>query len=138
VRLGGAGLSAWRCACGYAAASREDLADHLGEQFIPADDAGAGGQAHAEGAREPDATGLARAGWECLGGFDAPDLAGFDAHLLAVFTPPSGIGADGRGHGQQEGSCSPERDPAQTEREHRGMALAWAERPATAVYGWLS
>jgi|tagenome__1003787_1003787.scaffolds.fasta_scaffold20769066_2 hypothetical protein len=94
-------MSACRCACGYEAASSEDLADHLGEQFIPADDTDAGGQVHAEAAREQGATELARAGWRCLCGFGAPDLAGFDAHLLAVFTPPDRIGADARRHAQQ-------------------------------------
>lgn len=94
-------MSACRCACGYKAASTADLTDHLGEQFIPADDTDAGGQVHAEATRERDATGLARADWKCLCGFGAPDLAGFDAHLLTVFTPPDGIGADGRRHHHQ-------------------------------------
>ncbi len=92
-------MSACRCACGYEAVSPEDLTDHLGEQFIPADDTAADGQVHAEGARDQDATGLAGADWRCLCGFGAPDLAGFDAHLVAVFTPPDCVGADGRRHG---------------------------------------
>lgn len=87
------------CACGYMAASPEDLTDHLGEQFIPADDTAADGRVHAETARDQDATEPARADWKCLCGFGAPDLADFDAHLVAVFTPPDGIGADGRRHG---------------------------------------
>jgi hypothetical protein len=94
-------MSACRCACGHEAASAEDLTDHLGEQFIPADDTDADGQVHAEATREQGATELARVDWRCLCGFGAPDLAGFDAHLLSVFTPPDGIGADGRRHHHQ-------------------------------------
>jgi hypothetical protein len=99
-------MSTCRCACGYEAASTEDLTDHLGEQFIPADDTDAGGQVHAEAVREQatteqGTTELARADWRCLCGFGAPDLPGFDAHLLAVFTPPDGIGADGHHHAWQ-------------------------------------
>jgi hypothetical protein len=93
-------MSSHLCACGYEAASFEDLTDHLGEQFVPADDTDANGQVHAEAAHDRDAAGLVGADWKCLCGFDASDLAGFDAHLLAVFTPSDGIGADGRRHGQ--------------------------------------
>ena len=94
-------MSACRCACGYQAASTDDLTDHLGEQFIPAGDTDAGGQVHAEAAREQGTAELARGDWKCLCGFGAPDPAGFDAHLLAVFTPPDEIGADGRRHHHQ-------------------------------------
>jgi hypothetical protein len=93
-------VSGSRCACGYRAVSPEDLTDHLGEQFIPADDTAADGQVHAEAVRDPEAPGLAPADWRCLCGFGAPDLAGFDTHLITVFTPPDGIGADRRRHGQ--------------------------------------
>jgi hypothetical protein len=82
------------CACGYKAESVDDLTDHLGEVFIPADDIGPGGQAHAEVARHPPATGTLT----CRCGFTVSDIAGFDQHLLDVFTPADRIGLDGKRH----------------------------------------
>jgi hypothetical protein len=84
------------CACGYPAASADELTEHLGEMFIPADDVASDGQRHAERFR-PDADGTL---WECLCGFPTVEMQAFDAHLLAVFTPPNGIGADGKHHAE--------------------------------------
>jgi hypothetical protein len=75
------------CTCGYEAEDINDLTDHLGEQFIPADDLAAGGRPHAEAARRT-----------CLCGFTAADSTGLDTHLLATFTPPDAVGPDGREH----------------------------------------
>jgi hypothetical protein len=87
-------MSACRCACGYEADGCDDLTDHLGEQFIPADDtapAGTalGGTVHAEAADDNRA---------CVCGFTAGSTPGLDAHLLEMFTPSDRIGADGRQH----------------------------------------
>jgi hypothetical protein len=81
------------CSCGYKADSVEDLTDHLGEMFIPASDIAPDGQVHAEAARPDPATGTLT----CRCGFTG-DIAGFDQHLLSVFTPDDQIGLDGRGH----------------------------------------
>lgn len=88
-----------QCACGFLAGTPEELADHLGEMFIPAGATPAGdmagdGQRHAE-LHRPGADGTF---WECLCGFATVEMRALDAHLLAVFTPPDGIGADGRYH----------------------------------------
>ena len=40
------------CACGYEPDGPRDMADHLGEMFIPFDDVAPDGQAHAEAARD--------------------------------------------------------------------------------------
>jgi hypothetical protein len=90
-------MDEYQCRCGYEATSGDELADHLGEQFIPADDTATDGQRHAELLR-PGADGTL---WECLCGFSTVEMPEVDAHLLAVFTPPGAIGADGRRHGQQ-------------------------------------
>jgi hypothetical protein len=82
------------CACGHAAASAEDLADHLGEQFIPPDDTASDGQRHAELVR-PGGDGTL---WECQCGFATVQMRALDAHLLLVFTPPDAVGPDGRVH----------------------------------------
>jgi len=88
-----------RCACGYEPAGPRDMADHLGEVFTPLDDVAADGRAHAEAAREVTFGSLA-----CVCGFvpagALPDSADeLDAHLLAAFTPPDGVGLDGQRHG---------------------------------------
>jgi hypothetical protein len=88
--------SGYQCACGHPAASADELAEHLGEMFIPADDMASDGQRHAELHRPATDATL----WECACGFTTVDMPAFDAHLLAIFTPPDGIGADGRHHGQ--------------------------------------
>ncbi len=77
------------CRCGFTAADSDELAEHLGEVFIPAGDVGPDGVAHAEDASDNRA---------CLCGFTGPDAAALDAHLLASFTPADGIGRDGRRH----------------------------------------
>jgi hypothetical protein len=82
------------CACGYKAESIEDLTDHLGEMFIPANDIAPDGQAHAEAARDTPVTGTLT----CRCGFTAIAIADFDQHLLHVFTPDDEIGLDGTRH----------------------------------------
>jgi hypothetical protein len=83
------------CACGHLAASADELAEHLGEMFIPADDVASDGQRHAELFR-PDADGTL---WVCTCGFTSVEMRAFDTHLLAIFIPADAIGADGRRHG---------------------------------------
>jgi hypothetical protein len=96
-------MSRHQCACGFLADAREELADHLGEMFVPADTSPAGdvasdSQRHAELSRR-DADGTL---WECLCGLVGAETQALDAHLLAVFTPPDGIGHDGRYHQGRE------------------------------------
>ena len=86
-------MTAHACTCGYKADSPEDLTDHLGEMFIPADDIAPDGQAHSEAARATPATGPLT----CQCGFTA-GIADFDQHLLNVFTPDDEIGLDGARH----------------------------------------
>lgn len=88
-------MSAYRCVCGYDAASSDDLTDHLGEQFIPADDTAPAGTTLA-GTVHAEAADHLRA---CLCGYTADSTGDMDGHLVAVFTPPDGIGTDGRRHG---------------------------------------
>jgi hypothetical protein len=90
-------VSELACGCGLVAADSDELADHLGQMFIPADDVGIDGRPHAERFR-PGADGSRRA---CLCGFAATGIAAFDAHLLAVFTPADGIGQDGQQHARR-------------------------------------
>jgi hypothetical protein len=94
-----------QCSCRYAA---EDagFAEHLGEVFIPADDIGTDGQAHAE--MSPDhvraASGRRGArslpGFTCLCGFFTEELAAFDDHLLAMFITADHVGTDGIRHAE--------------------------------------
>lgn len=85
------------CACGYEAATPADLADHLGEAFIPLDhDTGTDGRAHAERAR--DANQPRPAPLTCTCGHAAPDPTGLDEHLLRAFTPADATGLDGHKH----------------------------------------
>jgi hypothetical protein len=84
------------CSCGYAADSPEDLSDHLGEVFIPQNDASPDGQAHAEVARNADVK--VPPGKRCACGFSAPDAAALDEHILAALTPDDRIGLDSRRH----------------------------------------
>jgi len=81
------------CACGYEAVSGDELADHIGELMIPADDIAPDGVRHAEAAGP--------AGRRCLCGFPAESGPGLDEHLLAVFTAGGAVGRDGRGHDAQ-------------------------------------
>jgi hypothetical protein len=85
-----------RCSCGYNADSSEDLGDHLGEVFIPGNDASPDGQAHAEVTRDGDAD--VPSGKCCACGFAAPDATTLDEHILAALTPDDRIGLDGRRH----------------------------------------
>jgi hypothetical protein len=87
------------CECGFTASSEEELADHLGEMFIPDDDIAPDGRQHAE-RFEPGRDGTA---WECLCGVITIERAAFDAHLLAVFTPADGTGRDGQRHSRGSG-----------------------------------
>jgi hypothetical protein len=76
-----------QCMCGYQATSDDDLADHLGEWLIPRNDTAEDGQVHAEAARgEKLPAGTPPAAYACLCGFETASMAGFDAHLLAVFS----------------------------------------------------
>ena len=84
-------MSRHTCGCGFAASGGDELAEHLGEMFIPADDIGADGVRHAEDGRELP-------GRACVCGFTGPDPAALDEHLLAVFRPADEIGRDGRRH----------------------------------------
>jgi len=79
------------CSCGFTPPDGDELAEHLGEMFIPADDVGGDGVTHAEDGR-------AVPGRACLCGFTNPSAGGLDAHLLATFTPAARIGRDGRRH----------------------------------------
>jgi hypothetical protein len=92
-------MSERTCRCGLVAASPGELTDHLFEVFLPADDMGTDGRAHAE--RFP--SGADGSVWECLCGFTTIEMAAFDAHLLAAFTPANGIGRDGQPHERQPG-----------------------------------
>jgi hypothetical protein len=78
------------CTCGYQADDADDLAVHLGEMFIPADDTAPDGQVHCEGA---STSGILT----CRCGF-AGAVGDFDQHLLAMFTPDDHIGLDGKRH----------------------------------------
>ena len=80
-------MTGHRCCCGFSARDATDLTDHLGEMYLPADDTGIDGKAHAE-----------TVPGTCLCGLAAADTAELDAHLLAAFTPAHGIGHDGRRH----------------------------------------
>jgi hypothetical protein len=75
------------CSCGYAPTVMENLADHLGEMFIPSHDADQSGQLHGE-----------TIPGRCLCGDIVASQAALDAHLLAAFTPPDHLGLDGRRH----------------------------------------
>lgn len=94
-------MIAYRCACGYGAASDGELGDHWGEVFIPPDDRDVAGVLHAEDARDSAAGGPGAGGRRavaCLCG-DAFDHPGeLDDHLLAAFIPADRIGRDGREH----------------------------------------
>jgi hypothetical protein len=79
------------CGCGFAASNSDELAGHLGEMFIPADDIGADGAAHAEDGRDVP-------GRACQCGFTGPGAEALDEHLLAAFTPADEIGRDGQRH----------------------------------------
>ena len=77
------------CACGYEAASAEDLRDHFGEMFTPDDDTAPDGLVHVE---------AASAGLACLCGFTADGIADLDEHFTQVFTPADRIGREGSQH----------------------------------------
>jgi hypothetical protein len=94
-----------QCSCGYAGAT-DGLAEHVGEVFIPADDIGTDGQAHAEISADcvratAGHPGSARVpGFTCLCGFFAEEPADFDDHLLAMFITPDRVGTDGTRHAE--------------------------------------
>jgi hypothetical protein len=91
-------MNDYTCACGYEAATAEELGDHVGEMIIPLDDIARDGAVHAEAARgEPEAAGAGPAGWRCMCGFLSGSPTGLDEHLLVVFTPSGTTGPDGRG-----------------------------------------
>ena len=90
-------MTDYLCFCGYAAASADDLTDHLAAMFTPDDDAATDGQRHAEAASDAPWP-ATRASWMCLCGFEAGDIAQLDAHFLAVFTPHDAVGRDGNRH----------------------------------------
>jgi hypothetical protein len=95
-----------QCSCGYAGQDTE-FAEHLGEVFIPADDIGIDGKAHAEmaagrapaAARHPGAPRVP--GLTCLCGFFTEEPAALDDHLLAMFITPDQVGADGARHAEE-------------------------------------
>jgi hypothetical protein len=78
------------CSCGFTGAA-QDLAEHLGEMFIPADDTGPDGVVHAESAREESGRG-------CLCGLAFGGKDALDAYLLQVFVTDAGLGLDGARH----------------------------------------
>ena len=78
------------CNCGFTGTG-EDLVEHLGEMFIPADDTGPDGVVHAESARQEP-------GRACLCGLAFGGSDSLDAHLLQVFAAPAGLGLDGSRH----------------------------------------
>ncbi len=84
-------MSERACSCGFAVSSGDEVTDHLGEMFIPADDIAADGVRHAEDGREAP-------GRACLCGFTSPGAGALDEHLLTVFTPTDETGRDGRRH----------------------------------------
>jgi hypothetical protein len=95
------------CACGYEAASADDLGDHLAEAFTPHDDRAPDGQVHAEAASDAarwDAASAPRT-LACLCGYLATSIAGLDAHLLDAFTPANRTSRDGARH--EPGPASP-------------------------------
>lgn len=87
-------MSQHACSCGFAASGSDEIAGHLGEMFIPADDIGPDGAAHAEDGRDVP-------GRACLCGFAGPGAAALDEHLLAAFTPEDRTGRDGRRHSER-------------------------------------
>jgi hypothetical protein len=82
------------CLCGYEATSDEDLSDHLAEVFMPDDDRGSDGVAHAELSRPGSDSTV----WECLCGLTTIEVASLDAHLAQAFTPEDRTGSDGTRH----------------------------------------
>jgi hypothetical protein len=92
-------MSDHTCACGYEAATPEELGDHIGEMIVPPDDIAPDGQVHAEAAGGKRGAGSDQTGARCLCGFTSGTATGLDEHLLAVFTAPGTIGQDGRTHG---------------------------------------
>jgi hypothetical protein len=82
----------YQCECLFKTSERADFIDHLLEVFDPGpSDLGTDGQAHTE---------MAGPGKRmCSCGFTAPNWpAAMDAHLLAAFVTPNGIGTDGKKH----------------------------------------
>jgi hypothetical protein len=91
-------MKIYQCECGYKAVADKEGApaevnfiDHLLEAFDPSgSNLGTDGQVHSE------LTGPQKRTCSC--GFAAPDWAAMDAHLLAAFVTPDGVGADGKKH----------------------------------------
>jgi hypothetical protein len=94
-----------QCSCGYAG-EEDGFGDHLGEVFIPPDDVGTDGQAHAE--LHPDCVLAAGAhpdgprlpGLTCLCGYFAEEPSAFDEHLLTMFVTVDQVGPDGTRHAE--------------------------------------
>jgi hypothetical protein len=81
----------YQCECPFTTSERADFIDHLLEVFDPGpSDLGTDGQAHAELAGPEKRM--------CSCGFAAPNWPAMDAHLLAAFVTPNGIGTDGGKH----------------------------------------
>jgi hypothetical protein len=128
-------MSERACRCGLVAAGPSELTDHLFEMFLPADDMGTDGRAHAE-QFPPGADGSL---WVCLCGFTTIKLVAFDAHLLTVFTPADRIGRDGQAHDGENsgisGGCGPLHllvsgvDPAITGESSEERVFARPARP---------
>ena len=85
-------MSAFHCACGFAADAPKEFGDHLEAAFARIDDIGTDGCIHVE---------LADSGLGvriCACGFSTNHASELDDHLLMVFITPDGIGSDGERH----------------------------------------
>ena len=93
-------MNDYTCACGFEAATAEELGDHVGEMVIPLNDIARDGRAHAEAARDERGTlGPDPAGWRCVCDYVSVSATGLDEHLLARFTESEATGLAGRSHG---------------------------------------
>jgi hypothetical protein len=106
------GMSRCGCSCGFAAGDATDLDDHLAEAFSADGDTGTDGRLHFELAGDfvrfggRFTVGIPVARYVCACGFAADGTREFDGHLLAVFTAPGSVGADGVRHAP-EGQAAP-------------------------------
>ncbi len=91
-------MIALNCLCGFAACAPEDLADHLHEAFMRADDTGHDGIRHAETARDIAANADPPSRLACLCGLTTASAAELDDHLLRVFTPADQVDQVGLKH----------------------------------------
>ena len=130
----------YTCACGFGAASVEELGDHVGEMAIPPDDIAPDGRVHAEAARDA----ASPAGCRCVCGFRSDSMSGVDEHLLGVFTE-TGRDRPGRPQARASWSVAPKSSspPRGTgvrgqQRPHFGVGpqiLFHVQRPEHAVQG---